>query len=72
LKNKNTELSDKITLLMQMFASSSNTSEEVEVKDLVNFCIQLGASIEYENKRVLKNLETKGDQSIIARRLRGK
>ena len=31
LKNNNTELSDKITLLMQMFASSSNTSEEVEI-----------------------------------------
>ena len=31
-----------------------NTSEEVEVRDLVNFCNQIGASIEYENKRVLK------------------
>jgi len=31
-----------------------NSSEEIEVKDLVNFCIQLGASIEYENKRVLR------------------
>lgn len=31
-----------------------NTSEEVEVKDLVNFCREMGAEIEYENKKVLK------------------
>lgn len=31
-----------------------NTSEEIEVKDLVNFCNSMGAEIEYENKRVLK------------------
>lgn len=31
-----------------------NSSEEVEVKDLVDFCNSMGASVEYENKKVLK------------------
>jgi UDP-N-acetylglucosamine 1-carboxyvinyltransferase len=31
-----------------------NSSEEIEVKDLVSFCNLLGATIEYENKRVLR------------------
>jgi len=29
-------------------------SEALEVKDLIDFCTQMGAQIEYENKRVLK------------------
>lgn len=31
-----------------------NSSEEIEIKDLINFCNLIGAQIEYENKRVLK------------------
>lgn len=31
-----------------------NSSEEIEIKDLINFCNLMGAQIEYENKRVLK------------------
>lgn len=31
-----------------------NSSEEIEIKDLIDFCNLMGASIEYENKRVLK------------------
>jgi UDP-N-acetylglucosamine 1-carboxyvinyltransferase len=31
-----------------------NISESIEVKDLIDFCILIGAQIEYENKKVLK------------------
>jgi len=56
--NRGSHIATDNTILCTIFTNGTcriiNSSEAIEVKDLIDFCNLIGAQIEYENKKVLK------------------